>query len=120
MSEGIVAMTSLFVVIPIVVATVLYYRRKFSHMERMKAIESGAKMSDLVIDNKSDVGKYSTIRFGMLLIGGGLGLLIGLLLQENTRMPEPGGVFSMLFLFAGIGLLAAYFIENKQEKSNRE
>lgn len=115
MDEGIVALIGLFFLIPVVVLLVVYFMRKFAHIERMKAIESGANLSNIIPEKSSTTGKYYTLRFGLLLIGGGIGLLTGILLQNLLNIPDPAGVFSMLAVFGGAGLIVAYIIENKKE-----
>ena len=81
-------------------------------MERMKAIESGADLSQLQI--KSSNGRFPTLRFALLLMGIGLGFLLGNILDQTFRMNEVG-YFSMLFICGGAGLGLAYLIESKKK-----
>jgi len=56
------------------------------------------------------------LRASLLLIGAGVGLLLGHLLDYNFDMEEVG-YFSMLFICGGIGLGVSYIIEEKKIKS---
>ena len=110
--EGIIAIIGAMFVTPIAIVTMIIYLRRFSNMERMKAIESGADLSQLQI--KGNSGKFPTLRFALLLIGVGLGFLFGNILDQSFRMEEVG-YFSMLFICGGAGLGLAYLIESKKE-----
>ena len=55
------------------------------------------------------------LRFSLLFIGAGLGLFAGYFLDELFRMDEVA-YFSMLFIFGGAGLGLAYIIEEKRDK----
>ena len=110
-AEGIIAIIGAMFVTPIAIITMVIYLRRFSNMERMKAIESGADLSQLKIKNEG--GRFMTLRFALLLVGIGLGFLLGSFLDKGMDLEEVG-YFSMLFICGGAGLGAAYMIENKQ------
>ena len=61
----------------------------------------------------------AALRFGLLSIGVGLGFFIGYFLDLQYNMEEVG-YFAMLFILGGVGLVVAYLIEEKKEKSNTE
>ena len=109
-SEGIIAIIGAMFVSPIAIVTMIIYLRKFSNMERMKAIESGADLSKLKVGGNS--GRFNTLRFALLLIGIGMGFLLGNVLDQSFNM-EAVGYFSMLFVCGGAGLGAAYVIQSK-------
>ena len=111
--EAVIAIIGALFVSPIAIVTMIIYLRRFSNMERMKAIESGADLSQLRI--KSGGGRFPTLRFALLLIGVGLGFFLGNILDQLFRMDEVG-YFSMLFICGGAGLGLAYIIESKKEK----
>ena len=90
----------------------LNIRRK----ERMALLEKGADPSIFNIETKGN--KMATLKWGMILIGLSLGLLLGRILEVYGvfNHAEEVGYFSMLFLFGGIALVISYFIEkNAQE-----
>jgi hypothetical protein len=87
------------------------YLRKFQNAERMAMIEKGIG-PDLFGRNRDT---SLPLRFSLLLIGAGIGLLMGYGLDRLFNMEEIA-YFSMLFLFGGLGLGAAYLVEEQKSK----
>ena len=83
---------------------VMYLFFSTRHKERMAMIEKGVSAE---LFNKSDKAR-SALKFGMLLIGVGLGLFAGYILDEYAGMPEPLPYFAMIGLFGGAALVAYY------------
>lgn len=108
------------VMIPIVAIVGAYimivYLRRFENAERMAMIEKGV---DPTLFTKKQRGNTSvSLRASLLLIGVGLGFLIAYFLDRAYDMEEVG-YFSMIFIFGGIGLGAAYLVEEKKIKEER-
>jgi len=103
------------IMIPIVFMIGLFitivYVRKFENLERMAIIEKG--LDPAIFKKESNAAP--TLRWALLLIGAGVGLLMGAWLDNVFNMDETG-YFSMLFVFGGIGLGLAYLIEEKKMK----
>jgi len=96
---------------------IIYYLRRFQNVERIAMIEKGVDPS---LFTKSQRGNPSgTLRASLLLMGAGLGFLIGYFLDRAYNMEEVA-YFSMLFIFGGLGLGAAYLVEEKKLKEERE
>jgi hypothetical protein len=57
------------------------------------------------------------LRGSLLLIGAGVGLLLGNMLDRMLDIDEPVAYFSMLFIFGGLGLGGSYLIEEKKLKA---
>lgn len=57
------------------------------------------------------------IRYGLLLIGVAVGILVGNILDATTVLEEEVSYFSMIFLFGGLALLISYFIEKQQNRN---
>jgi hypothetical protein len=106
------------IMIPIITVvglfTMIVYLRKYENTERMAIIEKGLN-GDMF---KRDHDSSSPLRFSLLLIGGGLGLLMGYWLDKAFDMEEVA-YFSMILLFGGLGLGAAYLVEEKKAKQNQ-
>ena len=85
--------------------------------ERMALIEKGADASLFSTNTRS----YSnvTLKFGMLAVGIGIGILLGALLTQYTTLEEPVAYFSMIFLFGGLGLIFNYLIEKKNHTEKK-
>lgn len=85
------------------------YLRKYKNIERMAMIDKGLS-PDLFKDVES---KATPLRWSLLLIGCGLGLLSGYSLDNAFGMKDVA-YFSMVFIFGGAGLGLAYIIESKK------
>jgi hypothetical protein len=87
--------------------------------ERMALIEKGADAS-LFNTGKTHVswfnwGKFA-LKTGMLLIGVGLGIIAGAILDNLDVLPaEPAGYFSMIFIFGGLALVIFYLIDRRSK-----
>lgn len=105
------------IMIPIVLiigaVTMIIFLRKYQNEERMALIERG--LSADLIHLKNLTNTAFSLRASLLLIGAGLGILMGYVLDSNYNMEEVG-YFSMFFIFGGIGLGVAYLIEEKKAK----
>jgi len=80
--------------------------------ERMAMLEKGADPS-VFHDLKPGM---AAIRYGLLLIGVAVGILIGNILDATTVLEEEVSYFSMIFLFGGLALVISYFLEKHQAK----
>ena len=105
---------TLGVMIPIIliIGTVIMviYLRKYANEERMAMIEKGLDPGTFL----SKPGHPSAaLRGSLLLIGAGVGLLLGYVLDETANMEEVG-YFSMLLICGGVGLGLAYIIEERK------
>ncbi|MEM1407165.1 MAG: DUF6249 domain-containing protein [Bacteroidota bacterium] len=108
-----VAVIGVFIPIIAIIGGIIMiiFLRKYENDERMNMIEKGMNPAE-VTKTKNTSGP---LRFSMLLMGVGIGLLMGYFLESSTRMDE-AAYFSMIFLFGGIGLGVAYVIEERKLK----
>jgi hypothetical protein len=81
----------------------LSYRKK----ERMALIQSGRDSSIFGQDKQC----YSTLKWGLLLFGVGLGLLIAEALSRFDILSPEVAYFSMAFIFGGAALIVDFLIE---------
>ena len=96
----------------------IIYLRKYENTERMAMIEKGVGPEFL---NVRKVRNTSfPLRASLLLIGAGLGLLLGHILERNLGLEEEVAYFSMLFIFGGIGLGLAYVIEESKNAKEKQ
>ena len=68
---------------------------------------------------KRPVNTSWSLRFALLLIGAGVGLLLGNVLDQAYYMEEVA-YFSMLFICGGLGLAASYVIEERKLKGEEK
>lgn len=106
------------ILIPIVLIVgffiMIIYLRRYQNEERMAMIEKGVSPE---LFSKKELTFSGTLRASLLLIGVGIGFLSGYFLDRAFDMEEVG-YFSMLFICGGVGLGAAYVIEEKKGRSN--
>ncbi len=86
----------------------LNIRRK----ERMALLEKGA---DPAIFQEPRTEKQTSLRYGLLLIGLAIGILMGNLLEVSTELGPEASYFSMVFLFGGIALVLSHFLGKKAQ-----
>lgn len=78
--------------------------------ERLALIDKGVDASIFMTKKQTD----ATLKWGLFLIGLGVGLLIAEILVKTTTMSDEAAYFSMIFLFGGIALLVSFFLDKKK------
>ncbi|GAB3175433.1 DUF6249 domain-containing protein [Telluribacter humicola] len=85
------------------------------HKERITLIERGVEASILVPKSRSSISP--TLKFGMLFVGIGSGILVGIplgnLLHEFYDTPKAIAPLAMVFLLGGLSLIVNFIIERK-------
>jgi ABC-type Fe3+-siderophore transport system permease subunit len=81
--------------------------------ERMALIEKGTDAS--LFFGRQGLNFYA-LKFGLLLIGVAVGLILGAILTATTSLNNEAAYFSMIFLFGGIGLVISHYLEKKERK----
>ena len=94
----------------IVIVIYLFLRRK----ERLSLIEKGQSIN--ILETKKNTP--TVLKWGMLFIGVGVGIIIGRILALYTAMGEEESFFSMIFLCGGIALVIYHFIAKNIEKKD--
>ncbi len=95
----------------------MYYTTR--NRERMALIEKGADATIFSLGkterNGSLLGNlFNPLKIGLFLIGGGIGVVAGYLVGV-LGMDEGASYTSMIFVFAGLGLVAYYLISRKSK-----
>ncbi len=106
--------TMIPIIISIGVFITIVYIRKFQNLERMSIIEKGLDPGIF----KRESATAPTLRWALLMIGSGMGLLFGYFLDRAWGMEEVA-YFSMIFIFGGVGLGIAYFIDEKKMQQRK-
>jgi len=83
---------------------------------KTQLIKHGADAKTLKMDKNTN----GSLRFGLLLVGVALGVLLGNFIAETTSMQEEVAYFSMTFLLGGISLLIYHFLSGKNTDNNNE
>jgi hypothetical protein len=92
---------------------VVYVWVSARNRERMAMIDKGVDPKDFI--TKTKISMYAVIKWAMLLIGVGLGLFIGSLLEAYTAIDEEPAYIGSALFFGGIGLAVAFFIQRNTE-----
>ncbi len=79
--------------------------------ERMAMIEKGVDPKDFI--TKKSYSIYGILKWALLLVGVGLGIFLGSLLDTYTSMPEEATYFACALFFGGAGLAIAFMIQKK-------
>ena len=92
---------------------VLYTFLTTRNKERLAMIEKGA---DPIIfaQRRTRIG----IKLGLLSMGIAIGILSGEMIRHLTSMEKEPAIFSMIFLWAGAGLVLEHFLAKKE--SNKD
>jgi len=105
----------LFIITGAVIFGVSYVYYTTRNRERMALIEKNGDPS--ILRSQSNGGfRLLAIKLGMLMMGIGLGILFGSILDATTILKEEVAYFSMIFIFGGAGLFASYFVGRKLQK----
>ncbi|MCK9204339.1 MAG: hypothetical protein M0P58_07910 [Bacteroidales bacterium] len=86
----------------------LFVRKK----ERLALIQKGSD-AKIFETNKN---QPSSLKWGLLLVGIGIGILLGKVLAVYTTLDEEPAFFSMICLFGGIGLIVYHLMARKTEE----
>jgi uncharacterized membrane protein HdeD (DUF308 family) len=86
--------------------------RYLINKEKMAMIERGMDPGI----NRAAPKPFLSLKFGLLMVGLGIGLLLALFVVLQARLDDEEAVpvyFGLLSVFGGIGLIVSYIIEKK-------
>jgi len=110
------------ILIPLIVFSsifgIIYVFLNTRNKERLSLIEKGADAS--LFASKKNYKSNLTLKFGMLAVGIGVGILIASILDTYTVLDEEVAYPSMIFLFGGLFLVANAMIEKKEQNGDSE
>lgn len=84
--------------------------------ERMAMIEKGADPALFEAKKKASGG--GIMKFGMFLLGIGLGIVVGYFLSSSAGMEAGAAYPAMIALFGGLALIASHILQRKQDKED--
>lgn len=97
----------------------VYMHYTSRHRERMALIESGKDASIFKVP-KSKRDRSNALKYGLVGVMAGLGLVFSSFLQFAGVMEEEIASFAMLILFGGLGLIIFYIIASNREQNDGE
>ena len=93
---------------------IVYVLVSARNKERMAMIDKGADPE--LFRSKFKISQYNMFKWGLLLVGIALGIIVANLLEEASVMNEEVAYPSMILLFGGFSLIASYLLRNKLNK----
>lgn len=113
-------------------------RERILFIEKMNEIPADAaetcarrlqSQRSLLNFQSSGIGRFTSLRWALALMGIGLGMLAGILIDValNPRILDQwdftDGIYGVIFaasmfLFGGLGLVISYIVENRQSRSS--
>ena len=109
--------TAIFVPASFFAAIVAIVYLQIRKKERMALLQTG---KDAKVFDKGRRCGSSSLKYGLLLSGAGIGLLLANILISMNILSEDVAYFSMLFIFGGAALLVDFFIQRKEMLENKE
>jgi hypothetical protein len=99
---------------------VIFGLRYMANKERMAMIEKGMDIGSFKAQSQSQ--PYKNLKWGLLLIGVGLGLFLAFVLDNSIfnnankwgHKENEAIYFSLIAIFGGLGLFISYLIEKKE------
>ena len=104
-------------------AVVLWKFFEGRHKERMAMIEKGVNPADFKSASPFRLWQgsmLSNLKWGLLFIFVGIGLLVGLQLENYFRFDEGSFIFGCILITGGLALIIFYFIAAKKLKEKKE
>lgn len=101
-------------VVGIIIVTSIYYQSK----EKQMMIEKGLSYEQMSEFLKTKRNPYTWLKLGIVITFFGMGLGIGLLIDNYTGVDE--WLPFLIFTFTGLGFVLAYLAERKFEKEKQQ
>lgn len=99
-------------IIGLVVASYFYFRSR----ERQMMIEKGLSPEQITELFKSKRNPYTWLKLGMVIIGAGLGIGLGVIINDIGM--SDGFIPLFIITLTGVGFVAAFFVSRKFEKED--
>lgn len=92
---------------------VLFTRTLTDYILKKKMIDKGFVNEDTqaIFKRNTDENKYSSLKWGLIILFAGLSLVVMEFIQYDSRSPLPYGLFAV---FVSLGFLIYYFIVKKE------
>lgn len=98
---------------------IVYIAITARNKERMAMIEKGQDSSIFKLINETHQ-RYGALKFGILAIGIGIGLIVANILDVQNIMDDEVVYFAMIALFGGFSLVVYYLIMRKIKPEKEE
>lgn len=95
---------------------IVYVTRTASNKEKLSMLEKGFTPLEISEAQSKSKKKNENLSTGLLFIGAATGILIGFFLTQVTNIPSLLAYITCGFLFGGIGLVVAHYLQSKNEE----
>jgi hypothetical protein len=114
-----IAMEPIFVTLTIFAAFfgIVYVITTARHKEKMALIEKGADPT-LFKRQQFKFSQYNMFKYGLLLVGIAIGILVAGVMAENHLIDDVAAYFSSILFFGGLSLIVAFLLRNRLDKEN--
>jgi hypothetical protein len=109
------------------IAAVLWKYFEGRHKERMAMIEKGVNPAEFKSTSPMinplrllQGNVLSNLKWGLLAVFAGIGLLVGLQLENYYRFEEGSVIFGSILITGGLALIIFYIIASKKLKKEQE
>jgi hypothetical protein len=96
---------------------IVYVIASARHKEKMAMIEKGADPA-LFKSQQLKFSRYNTFKYGLLLVGLAIGIVVGGIMDEINMVVEEAAYFSAILFFGGLALIVAFLLRNKLDKES--
>jgi hypothetical protein len=106
------------ILVPIAMFAMIFGVVYLHKRERMAMIERGMDPRNY----KPQSAPYQTLKWGLLLIGAGIGLCLAYITQTSIFHDDenPAMYFGLIAIFGGLGLFISFLMEKKGEAARRD
>lgn len=94
---------------------VVYVLTTARHKEKMALIEKGAD-PELFKRQQIKFSRYNLFKYGLLLIGIAIGIIVAGILDEMHAVDDVAAYFSSILFFGGLSLIVSFLLRNKLDK----
>jgi 4-amino-4-deoxy-L-arabinose transferase-like glycosyltransferase len=117
------------IIVPVVLfggtAVVLWKFFEGRHKERMAMIEKGVSPAEFKSPSSTPFRLWqgtvlSNLKWGLLFVFSGIGLLVGQQLEYYFGFHEDSAVFGSILITGGLALIIFYFIASKKLKEKKD
>lgn len=113
MDHGLIDVLTPLVILGTIGTTLVVFTKAISdYILKKKMIEKGYVNDDTqaIFKRNTDENKYSSLKWGLIILSAGLSLIIMEFIQYEADSPLPYGLFSV---FVSLGFLTYYFLVKK-------
>lgn len=105
----------LFIASAAIIITYLFLYFSTRHKERMSLIEHG-RDAGIFNEKRASRSGSGALKFGLFFVFIGLGVMIGIFMENTFRMPDAAGVIPSILICGGAALLLYYKIVRREEE----